>query len=112
MMNGEIPNHILMLPGIDRVFENLSNRRRRLILLLLKQGAIETQADVMVRSGSEGEGIDISLIHNHLPRLDDAGHIEWDRETGAISKGPRFDEIEPLLNLIENHADELPPDWP
>jgi len=38
--------------------------------------------------------------------------VEWDRETGTISRGPRFDEIEPVLELIENHPEELPPDWP
>ncbi|WP_449405170.1 hypothetical protein [Haloarcula amylovorans] len=42
----------------------------------------------------------------------EAGYIEWHRETGEVSKGPRYDEIEPLLDLIENHVDELPPNWP
>lgn len=112
MSNGEIPDHLLMRPGIGRIFENLSHRYRRLILILLKQGAVETQADVMTRSGNEREESEIPLIHNHLPRLDEAGYIDWDRDTGAISKGPRFNEVEPLLTLIETHADELPPDWP
>jgi len=52
------------------------------------------------------------LVHNHLPRLEKAGYIEWDQDTGTISEGPNYDEIKPLLDLMENHADELPPDWP
>ena len=104
--------HILTRPGTDRIFENLSNSHRRLILLLLKQGVVETETDVMVRSGSDSRETETALIHNHLPRLAQAGYIDWDRDSGEIAKGPRFDEIEPLLELIEAHADELPADWP
>jgi len=28
-----------------------------------------------------------------------------------VIKGPNFDEIKPLLELLENHEDELPTDW-
>ncbi|AUX08153.1 hypothetical protein AArcSl_0502 [Halalkaliarchaeum desulfuricum] len=103
---------ILFRSGMARKLDILSESHRRMILLLLKEGTIETQADVKVRSGDQKKEVERALIHTHLPKLDDAGYIEWDRETGEISKGPRFDEIEPLLELIESHSDELPPDWP
>ncbi|MGM0718738.1 MAG: DUF7344 domain-containing protein [Halobacteriota archaeon] len=90
----------------------MSTRHRRLILLLVKRGTIHTVNDVMARGTKEPETLEIQLTHNHLPKLVDAGYIQWDRDTGEISKGPRFNEIEPLLELIENHADELPPGWP
>lgn len=112
MPDSEIPTHILLHPGVDRIFESLSSRHRRLVLILLKQGLVETQADVIVRGEEDRTEREITLAHNHLPTLEEAGYIEWDRDTGEISKGPRFDEIEPFLELIENHADELPPDWP
>lgn len=88
----------------------LSKRHRRLILLLLKEDSIKTTNDVMARGDSEPDNI--QLVHTHLPKLEAAGYIQWDRETDEISKGPNFEEIEPLLELIENHADELPPGWP
>lgn len=94
------------------MFDLLRKRHRRLILLLVKDGVVETEADVIFRGGADSEIAEIELKHTHLPKLADAGYIEWDRETGRISKGPNFDEIEPLLELLENHADELPPDWP
>lgn len=103
---------VLLRPRLDRLLEIVSKRRRRLILLLLKRGAIETTDDVMLRGSGESDASEIRLTHDHLPRLEDAGYIDWDRNTGEIAKGPRFDEIEPLLELIENHADELPPGWP
>lgn len=52
------------------------------------------------------------LYHRHLPKLDEAGYIEWDRERDVIRRGPRFAEIAPLVSLMENHADELPEGWP
>jgi DNA-binding transcriptional ArsR family regulator len=106
-----VPRHVLLRPGIDRIFESLSNRHRRMILLLLHDGTIETEADVMLRGGDDTKEVETILTHAHLPKLEDMGYIEWDRETGGISKGPRFDEIAPVLDLLENHADELPDDW-
>lgn len=89
----------------------LSERQRRLILLTLKDDAEKTESDMLFRSG-EIDDAELQLVHNHLPRLEEAGYIEWDRDGGTISKGPRYAEIKPLLDLMENHADELPPDWP
>jgi hypothetical protein len=108
----EIPKTILSCPELDQILDHLSTRHRRLILLSLKHGGSTTETDVMIRGADDERAGEIQLVHNHLPKLDDAGYITWDRDTGNISKGPRFDEIEPLLELIENHADELPPDWP
>ncbi|MEF8785720.1 MAG: hypothetical protein V5A45_07270 [Haloarculaceae archaeon] len=64
---------------------------------LLKQK--ETTADSDVTQ--------VSLDHIHLPKLADMGFIEWDRESGDLSKGPNWEEITPLLNLIQNDQGEL-----
>lgn len=39
------------------------------------------------------------------------GLIEWDREAGQVRRGPDWKEIDPLLNLIQNHRDELTDNW-
>lgn len=109
---GETSPEILMHPAISRIMDILSDRHRRLILLSLKDGAVKTEADLMVRGGSDTEETEIALTHSHLPKLEEAGYVEWDPDSGEISAGPRFDEIEPFIDLIENHASELPPDWP
>ena len=111
-MHREGTGSVLLNPRVDRMFDIMSARHRRLVLLLVKHGTIHTVNDVMARETKEPETLEIQLIHNHLPKLVDAGYIQWDRDTGEISKGPRFDEIEPLLALIENHDDELPAGWP
>lgn len=48
----------------------------------------------------------LELYHNHLPKLDDAGLIEWDREEGVVEKGPRFDEVHPLLDFASENIDD------
>lgn len=102
----------ILAPEMDRVLSTLSDRRRRLLLLALACDEGRTASDMIARGKSDAEDLEVELVHTHLPRLEEEGYIEWDRESGEISKGPRFEEIEPLLELIERHADELPPDWP
>lgn len=101
--------NVILRPGVDRVLDALSNRERRQLLVELRAGRVEHEADVVARGEDR---VERQLRHTHLPKLADMGFIEWDPDTGEIAAGPRFDEIAPLLDLIENHADELPPDWP
>jgi hypothetical protein len=101
----------LQRSGVDRVLDALSAHHRRLILLELRAGRAEHVTDVLLREGDEDTAL-LELEHNHLPRLTEAGYVEWDRETGALSRGPNFSEVAPVLALLEDHADELPPDWP
>jgi hypothetical protein len=49
------------------------------------------------------------LYHIHLPKLDEFGYITWNEANKTIQKGPRWEEIEPLLELISTHLSELPP---
>jgi hypothetical protein len=65
----------------------------------------------IVADDIEPEVLEIELVHNHLPKLEDMGFISWDRTANEISKGPNWEEIAPLLKLIHDHQDELPEDW-
>lgn len=89
----------------------LGHSHRRAILLGLEAGQIDTAASAVMRGG-QAEEIKRELKDEHLPLLEEAGFIEWDPETGDVRKGPDFDEIRPLLELIRNHPEELPPGWP
>ncbi len=51
------------------------------------------------------------MQHVHLPKLEEYGFIEWDRDSHEVRKGPKFNEIQPLLELLVSHSDELPDDW-
>ena len=54
--------------------------------------------------GDEADRIERELKRVHLPLLEEAGFIEWDRESGVVSKGPRFGE----LANPEGGSDPLP----
>ena len=100
---------------MDEYFEALANiYRRRLLVALLEHNPQRDNVDVPedVHKGENAlEVLQIEFQHSHLPRLEEAGFIRWNRDTHEVVKGPRFDEIRPLLELMQNHADELPDDW-
>lgn len=101
----------LTAPRVDRAFDVLSRRpRRRLLLSLLETTGPSSPSDYRARGPDERR--EIMLRHVHLPRLEDAGYVEWDREADTVSEGPNFAEIEPLLHLLAEHEDDLPPGWP
>jgi len=56
----------------------------------LADGAAETVAYLRVRSAPDD--VADELRETHLPALEEAGYIEWDRETGTIAPGPNFEE--------------------
>lgn len=101
---------------LDTVFRALSHPMRRRILTALMtdnprwQDEFET---VEFRPEDTDRGsVSIALHHRHLPPLDDAGFIDVEPETGRVSRGENFDDIRPLLELMDDHKEELPDDWP
>ena len=54
----------------------------------------------------------VRLFHSHLPRLVEEGFVEWEPDDGTIRRGPAFDEIAPLLDVLVDHAGDLPADFP
>jgi len=52
----------------------------------------------------------IQLEHVHLPKLDEAGFIEWERDTDTIRRGPLFDKVEPVLQLLAANQHRFPDD--
>jgi len=61
---------------------------------------------------ADREVVKLELHHTHLPQLDEAGFIDWDRSTDSVVRGEHFEDIRPLLELMDDHAEELPDDWP
>ena len=75
-------------------------QRRKLLVALLAHNPHSDALDRLV-----------SMQQVHLPKLADYGFIEWDKGEHEVMKGPNFDEIRPLLELLNDHEDELPDDW-
>lgn len=95
---------------LDEQLEILSNvHRRRLVLSLLAhnpQSDRPAEPDRSDRAVGE-RGLAIELRHVHLPKLAAAGYVDWNRSTGTVTKGPRFDELEPLLTLLRENRELL-----
>lgn len=100
----------------DTVLHVLENQyRRRLLVALLEhnpQDADNPQIASEIELAEEDlESLSIHMTHTHLPKLEESGFIEWDWDTNSVRKGPQFDEIQPLLEVLQNHASKLPDDW-
>jgi hypothetical protein len=105
---------------LDRSLDALGHKYRRRLLLALSRHNPQDDEDAqdaeealkaVFEGTTENDMIETELIHSHLPKLERYEYIIWDQETGAISKGPNWEEIEPILSLLESHRDELPEEW-
>jgi hypothetical protein len=88
--------------------------RRRLLVCLLEHNpqddSVKVPEDVHTDE-TDLSALQTEFVHRHLPKLEAMGYIRWDPDRHEVVKGPAFDEVRPLLELIENHADELPDGW-
>ena len=82
------------------------HRRRLLVALTDHDPQRDTLTPEDVHEGDRDlERLKIEMHHVHLPLLEDAGLIEWDRRTHEVIKGSHFDEILPMLSSAD-----APPD--
>jgi len=89
-------------------------RRQLLVALLRHNPQDDEDPDPLDIVGDDVDEVDLlrtEMVHVHLPKLDEMGFIEWDRSNNKIRTGPNWDDIAPLLRLIEDHQDELPEGW-
>lgn len=84
---------------IDEVFRLLADRRRRLLLLVLRRydepltlpdaaeavAERETGRSIVDLSPDRVAEVYISLYHDHLPRLVDAGLLRYDQERDMVA---------------------------
>ena len=103
----------------DIAFPLLSSKHRRYILYYLTRctGTVELRelADQLVRwdgtPTDDRDRISTSLYHVHLPKLEEMGFVEWNRETHTVVAGSAFEDVRNLLEVIDAHSDELPAGW-
>ncbi|WP_137290945.1 DUF7344 domain-containing protein [Natronorubrum halophilum] len=90
----------------EEAFGALSNATRRWVLKVLHERNSPIDLNALPDEPSiykePPESFEIALHHIHLPKLDDAGFVDWDHEQGMVAKGPQFDEARLLLDLIED----------
>jgi hypothetical protein len=100
---------------IDRCFDALSDRQRRRVLVTLldhNPQTVDFRASDDSISDEVPDELALQMHHVHLPKLADMGYVEWDRTADSIERGAKFEELRPLLELLDEHSDELPDEWP
>jgi hypothetical protein len=84
----------------DDLFKCLTHiQRRRILVELLTESKMNISEDAIL------------MQHSHLPKLEEYGFIDWDRDTNVVTKGPQYKQIRPQVEMLDNHKDKLPKDW-
>ena len=104
----------------DLVFDVLKNRRRRHALHYLKQqeepvelselaeqvAAWENDSTVEGISAAERKRVYTALYQSHLPKLDDAGIVEYNQSRGIVELSEKAEELDIYLELVSR--DDIP----
>jgi|AntRauTorckE6833_2_1112554.scaffolds.fasta_scaffold150976_2 DNA-binding transcriptional ArsR family regulator len=85
----------------DRVFTALSHANRRRLLFELLEAVEDDPIEYTDFALPKN-----TLHHVHLPKLEEFGYVEANRSEGTIRRGPQWDEIEPLLELVSTYLYE------
>lgn len=98
---------------LDRLFEVLANRNRRLIIdsLAYENPARVDSVGLLASKDLDGhdrEQVETAYYHFHLPKLEDAGIIDWNMDGEAIARGENFDKTLSMMDAMKQVVDEKP----
>ena len=103
-----IGESIVAASQIDGMMNVLAREARRIVLLRLLDDDGETTIDALLRT-IDSQRAEVQLYHTHLPKLEQAGYIEWRPGSKRITRGPKYDEIQPLVHLLEEYTTGFSP---
>ncbi|WP_408957952.1 ArsR family transcriptional regulator [Natrinema sp. 74] len=103
----------------DVIFELLKNRRRREVLAYLLEAdetvtlgelaeqiaAWENDTEVNALSSDQRKRVYVALYQTHLPKMDDAGIVEYDQDRGLISLSDNADLLMMYLDTDTHRRD-------
>ncbi|RDI70826.1 DUF7344 domain-containing protein [Halopelagius longus] len=108
----EPPRATLEPLTLDQKFALLADRQRRTLLLVLGSVGDPVSIDGLAErflaredpaSATDSaalEELELKLHHVHVPKLARHDILEYDAESGIVSRGPRFDRI---YSWLESH---------
>jgi len=101
---------------LDDLFDTLSNRYRRRLLLQLSQpdarGGWKLDVSALADETDDETALRDQLCRTHLPRLAADGYLEWIGQRQMVYRGPTFDVIAPVVHILDEHNEEIPTGWP
>ncbi|WP_435177722.1 DUF7344 domain-containing protein [Halorussus sp. AFM4] len=104
----------------DQAFELLADgRRRRAVAALRETDGATTLGDLAEATAARVDGVDraavptdrrervaASLHHCHLPKLADAGVVEYDPDESRVVPTEAAEELDPYFEVIERRFSE------
>jgi hypothetical protein len=104
---------------LDRIFTILQNHRRRLILEYLRDHDSTTQGDLARHvaavendipesavTSTQRKRVYVSLYQAHLPKLDEFGAVDFDRDRGTVERTPQTDDLLWYLDRFDPEQSE------
>lgn len=79
---------------LDEYLDALAREPRRQVMLALLDRNEDDRvpvSDLLPRHADDSGSTAIELYHVHLPKLDDLGLVEWDRDRDLVGRGPDFE---------------------
>jgi DNA-binding transcriptional ArsR family regulator len=102
---------------VSGAFDLLKDARRRCVLYALESHGRTTVRELSRRIAAwrssddplpaDPTTVEISLVHTHLPKLADAGVIQFDRERGSVELAESADDLNPLLGCTREREPGL-----
>ena len=108
----------------NELFEVLANRRRRYALHALKRdaegggetvdlgtlaeqvAAWENDVELQEVSYDERKRVYTALQQSHLPKMDEAGIVSFNKDRGVVEPTPAMEDVEIYMDVI--HGNEIP----
>ncbi|WP_436933517.1 ArsR/SmtB family transcription factor [Halovenus marina] len=101
----------------ETVLKLLADPQRRKILQAVGASNTPMSVEQLVESATEVSGASTqdasreqratAVRHNHLPKLQDADVIEYDRHRQRLQRGEQFEATTSLLAVISEHRDDV-----
>ena len=100
----------------DELFDVLANQRRRFAVHLLKReeddsiaigdmaeqiAAWENGIDTKEITGNERKRVYTALQQSHLPKMDDAGVVDFNKDRGLVEPTPALQNVDLYMDVVE-----------
>lgn len=90
--------------SLDDQLKAMGRLERRYLLLRLATADPDEEPSIdLTDVGRTTDELDplVTMRHLHLPILEEREFISWNQQNHRVTKGPRFDELEPFLKLFQ-----------
>ena len=118
LRNSRIGSDNTIPSDADTVCYLLSQRRRRRVVCLLDaegesvhHGELASEIAALEAEGSDGvpsavrETVYTPLYQTHLPALDEANIVDWNRDTGVVQPLPCIAPLADIISSIEKQTE-------